>query len=189
MNHQKNKNDPIAMEPVTLTPVGIVHSELKEPMLRADEDGLSLEERNQKVGEMRRRLKTLVSELVINAELADLLDGIEAFSHILVLYWPHLVTEKRRKSLHKVHPMGRKDIPRQGIFATCSPSRPNPILVTAVKLLGRSDNVLHVQGFEAVDGSPILDIKAYNPGYYRIENPKVADWMKSLQREMDEDDG
>lgn len=185
MNNQKEFT---TMEPVTLTPVGIVRSEIKEPMLRADEEGLSLEERNQRVTEMRIKLKTLVSELVIDPDLDGVLDGIEAFSHILVLYWPHLVPEERRKTLRRVHPMGRKNIPQQGVFATCSPARPNPILVTAVKLLGKNGNVLQVQGFEAVDGSPILDIKAYNPGYYRVENPKVADWMEALQRELDEPD-
>jgi tRNA-Thr(GGU) m(6)t(6)A37 methyltransferase TsaA len=121
--------------------------------------------------------------VAINPKLSEILDGIEGFSHILVLYWPHLVPEKRRK-LQKVHPMGRKDIPRQGIFATCSPARPNPVLVTAVRLLERNGNVLRVQGLEAVDGSPVVDIKPYNPRYYRVENPIVPEWMKKLQDEI-----
>ncbi|MGB5986962.1 MAG: tRNA (N6-threonylcarbamoyladenosine(37)-N6)-methyltransferase TrmO, partial [Desulfobacterales bacterium] len=45
---------------------------------------------------------------------------MEGFSHIVVLYWPHLIDPKRR-TLRKVHPMGRKDLPRQGIFAIRSP--------------------------------------------------------------------
>lgn len=183
-------NDPIhniaSMESLTLNPVGVVRSDIKKPMLRADEEGLSVEEREHKVKEHRRMLKTLISEIVVDPELIGILDGIEGYSHILVLYWPHLVPEARR-GLRKVHPMGRKDIPAQGIFATCSPARPNPVLVTAVRLVERCDNVLKVQGFEAVDGSPVIDIKPYNPNYYRIEDPTVPDWMVKLQEELEED--
>lgn len=174
--------DTPAMKSVTLTPVGIICSEIKEPTLRADEDGLSPAERNRKTETHRTRLKTMVSEIVINPALSDILDGIEGFSHILVLYWPHLVPQARR-NLQKVHPRGRKDIPRQGIFATCSPARPNPVLVTAVRLLERKKNILRVQGLEAVDDSPVLDIKPYNPGYYHVDQPIIPDWMKKLQEE------
>jgi len=172
-----------ASDSIILTPIGMVRSEIKEPILKANEDGLTRELRSQQEKEYRKKLKTLVSEVLIDQGLSEILDGIEGFSHILVLYWPHLVPEKRRKLL-KVHPMGRKDIPQQGVFATCSPARPNPVLVTAVRLLERSGNVLRVQGLEAVDGSPIVDIKPYNPRYYRVESPEVPEWMKKLQKEI-----
>lgn len=185
-NQQKQSShvetDLSAMEPIILTPVGIIFSEIKTPMLRADKDGLSLEEHHQTVKDHHSRVRALVSELVIEPGLTHILDGIEGFSHILVLYWPHLVATERRH-LQKVHPMGRKDIPEQGIFATCSPARPNPVLVTAVRLLERKKNILRVQGLEAVDGSPVLDIKPYNPGYYRVDQPIVPGWMKQLQEE------
>lgn len=174
------------MKPITLTPVGIVRSEIRKPMLRADEDGLSLEERNRKVTELRVKIKTLVSELIFAPQFVETLEGIEGFSHILVLYWPHLVPPDRR-NLQKVHPMGRKDIAAQGIFATCSPARPNPVLVTAARLLERTGATLRVRGLEAVDGSPILDIKPYNPGYYRIDNPLLPEWMQRLHAELDSD--
>jgi tRNA-Thr(GGU) m(6)t(6)A37 methyltransferase TsaA len=170
---------------ITLNPIGFVRSEIKESMLGTDEEGLSLKERTEKVREKHKKLKKMVSELIIKPELNEILDGIEGFSHILVLYWPHLIPPERRE-LRKVHPMGRKDVPKQGIFATCSPARPNPILVTAIKLLERKENVLKVQGFEALDGSPILDIKPYNPGYYRIDNPSVPEWMEKFHREFED---
>ena len=191
MNDQTKKQTSTAMdtwnlptEPVSLTPVGIVRSDIKAPALKADKDGLSREENSGKIEEDRRKVKEMISEIIIKPELADILDGIDAFSHILVLYWPHLVPPERR-SLRKVHPMGRKEIPRQGIFATCSPARPNPILVTAVRLLERRNHILRVQGFEAVDGSPVLDIKPYNPGYYRIDQPTIPDWMSRVHRETE----
>jgi tRNA-Thr(GGU) m(6)t(6)A37 methyltransferase TsaA len=185
----RTKDDVSSSEPtaeyITLRPVGIVHSEIKEPMLRAGDDGLTRQVRMQQENEYHEKLKTLVSELVVDEWFSGILDGIDGFSHILVLYWPHLVASTRRNLL-KVHPMGRKDIPRQGIFATCSPARPNPVLVTAVRLLERIGNVLRVQGLEAVDGSPIVDIKPYNPRYYHVENAVVPEWMTKLQREISE---
>jgi tRNA-Thr(GGU) m(6)t(6)A37 methyltransferase TsaA len=170
--------------PITLTPVGVVWSEIKEPHLRARAEGLSLEQRMEIAREQHDRIKALVSEVVFFPEYAPLLEGVEAFSHVLVLYWPHLV-EPERRSLTHVHPMGRKDVPKQGIFATCSPARPNPVLITAVKLLERRGASLMVQGFEAVDGSPVLDIKPYNPHYLRVENPVLPEWMASLNRELE----
>ncbi len=174
-----------ALEPVTLIPVGIVISPVKKPVLRANEEGLSQEEQDVDVTEHHRKRKKTISEIWIKPELEGILDGIDGFSHIMVLYWPHLVDEERRKLL-KVHPMGRKDIPRQGIYATCSPARPNPVLVTAVKLLERKGNLLRVQGLEAVEGSPVLDIKPYNPGYYQIDNPSMPEWMEKIRNEMKE---
>lgn len=183
----KKKDDVLsgqpAADPIILKPVGIVRSEIKEPTLKAGDDGLTWQVRAQQEKNYRQKLKTIISELVVNEELSGILDGIEGFSHILVLYWPHMVSPNRRNLL-KVHPMGRKDVPRQGVFATCSPARPNPVLVTAVRLLQRNGNVLHVQGLEAVDGSPIVDIKPYNPRYYRVESPMVPEWMKKIQKEI-----
>ena len=166
---------------ITLVPVGIVRSPIKEPTLNAGNEGLTRQVQSPQAEKAyRKKLESSVSELVVAEELSGILDGIEGFSHLLVLYWPHLVAANRR-SLLKVHPKGRKDIPRQGIFATCSPARPNPVLVTAVRLLERIGNVLRVQGLEAVDGSPIVDIKPYNPRYYRVESPVVPEWMNKLQ--------
>jgi tRNA (adenine37-N6)-methyltransferase len=124
--------------------------------------------------------------LVILDEWRELLDGIEAFSHALVLYWPHLLEPARRK-LRKVHPMGRQDLPLTGIFATRSPARPNPILVSVVRILGKNENVLKVKGLEAVDGSPILDIKPHVEAYDSKEKPTVAPWMERIQREFEAD--
>ena len=171
-----------SLQPVTLTPVGIVRSDIKEPILKGSSEGLSLEARKEKIKAHREQVKNQICDIIIHPELTDILDGIEGFSHILVLYWPHL-TPPLAADVLKVHPMGRKDIPKQGIFATCSPSRPNPVLITAVKLAQRENNVLKVQGFEAVDGSPVLDIKPYNPGYYRIDEPGLPEWMQRIRAE------
>ena len=163
---ENKKNPTLSMQ---LTPVGVVRSEIKTPMISADQADLTPEQRMEKVKAYHRRVEDTVCELVIEARWAELLDGIDAFSHILVLYWPHLLDPARRE-LKKVHPMGRKDMPLQGIFATCSPARPNPVLVSAVPLVARKGNLLEVRGLEAIDGSPIIDLKPYSQNYLQIDN-------------------
>jgi tRNA (adenine37-N6)-methyltransferase len=160
-----------------LHPVGVVRSGIKKPMLQAGKADIAGEERNDQDREFRRKVQDNVCELIIFSEWEELLEGIEGFSHILVLYWPHLIDPERRK-LKRVHPMGRKDLPEQGIFATCSPARPNPVLVTAVPLLGRIGNILKVKGLEAIDGSPIIDIKPYVRHYHFTDTPTVPEWME-----------
>ena len=169
-----------AAPPMQLRPVGVVRSNLKEPSLVAESGDL---EWHSKEGQ--REWRTRISELVIDSGLAGILDGIEDFSHLLVLYWAHRVPPEGR-SLIKAHPMGRKDLPLVGIFSTCSPARPNTICAIVVRLLGRKENVLTVEGLDALDGSPLIDIKPYIPSYYRVDNIKVADWMLQIEREFAE---
>ncbi|BBO68566.1 tRNA (N6-threonylcarbamoyladenosine(37)-N6)-methyltransferase TrmO [Desulfosarcina alkanivorans] len=178
--------DPVHPQTMQLTPVGVVRSAIDKPMLSADEADLSLADRMDNIKAYHRRVENTVCQLVIGPQWADLLDGIEDFSHVLVLYWPHLIDPARR-SLRKVHPMGRKDLPLKGIFATCSPARPNPVLVSAVPLVARKGNVLEVRGLEAVDGSPIIDVKPYSRSYLQVDNLKVADWMETIHREMEKE--
>jgi len=180
---KKERNNVMVMQ---LNAVGVVRSGIKTPMLTAVESGLSLEEHMDKIKAHYRQVKESVCELIIDPRWEELLDGIEDFSHILVLYWPHLI-EPERRNLRKVHPMGRKDLPFKGIFATCSPARPNPVLVSAVPLIARKANVLSVKGLEALDGSPIVDVKPYSESYLRVDNLNVADWMKKIHRELESD--
>lgn len=162
-----------------LRPVGVVRSVLEEPSLAPRRGDLHWE-----AGADRTHQEyNTVAHLVIDSELTGILDGIDGYSHLLVLYWAHLVPAEAR-SLTKVHPMGRKDLPLTGIFATCSPARPNPICVTAVRLLERRGNVLVVEGLEAVDGSPLIDIKPYTPYYYSARDVMVSEWMVQIEREL-----
>jgi len=169
------------MSEIKLNPVGFVRSDVKEPSLVARSGDLN------RGNEDRRPSHSFesVSELVIDSSYAGILDGIEDFSHLLVLYWAHCV-EPEGRSLTKVHPMGRKDLPLVGVFSTCSPARPNPVLVIAVRLLERDGFVLRVKGLDAVDGSPVLDIKPYLPSYYAIKDVKLSDWMSRILSEMNE---
>jgi tRNA-Thr(GGU) m(6)t(6)A37 methyltransferase TsaA len=182
---QDQPNNALTM---SLSPIGVVRSPIKKPMLTAGESDLSLAERMDKIKAYHQGVNATECELVVAPKWEELLDGIEGFSHVLVLYWPHLIEPARRK-LRKVHPMGRKDLPLQGIFATCSPARPNPVLVSAVPLVAREKNVLKVRGFEAVDGSPIIDIKPYSKSYLQATNLTMPAWMEQIHRELaDESD-
>ncbi len=172
---------------INLFAVGVVHSSIKEPMMVADKEGLTLMERMETTRANRRKIRETVSELIIDPKWEELLDGIDGFSHILVLYWPHLIDPARR-TLRRVHPMGRKDLPSQGIFATCSPARPNPVLVSAVRLMTRKGNVLEVKGLDAVDGSPIIDLKPYSKSYLTVKDLTVPAWMEQINKELGEGD-
>lgn len=170
-----------SMAEILLRPVGVVKSDREEPSLVAETDELVWQAKTSEA----REWQSIKSELVVNSELTGILDGIEDFSHILVLYWAHRVSPAGR-SIIKVHPMGRKDLPLVGIFATCSPARPNSICATVARLVERKGNVLIVEGLDAVNGSPLLDIKPYNPTYFAPKNAKVAGWMARIQQEIAE---
>jgi tRNA-Thr(GGU) m(6)t(6)A37 methyltransferase TsaA len=167
-----------------ISPIGEVRSPFKTPVMQPGQTDMELNERLAKIRAHYRQVKETISELMIYERWAALLDGIEGFSHILVLYWPHLIDPERRK-LEKVHPMGRKDLPEQGIFATRSPARPNPVLVSTVPLLARQGNVLKVKNLEALDGSPLIDIKPYVEIYHEAQNPRFPDWLHQIHRDLE----
>ncbi len=141
-------------EEIKLKPIGKVRSEIKEPT-------------HQKQPE-------LVSEIIIDKDLTEALDDLDEFSHIIVLWWIH---KSRRPAPMKVHPRGNPRNKLMGVFATRSPDRPNPIGQSTVRLLGRRGNVLKVQGLDAIDGTPVLDIKPYIPGYDSVDEATAPPWV------------
>ena len=92
-------------------------------------------------------------------EYEEGLDGIEAFSHIILIYHFHLIKEAKLKVIPYM------DSSPKGVFATRAPSRPNPIGISTVRLLKREGNILHVENVDIVDLSPLLDIKPYVPQF------------------------
>ncbi len=118
--------------------------------------------------------KSVISRVEIEALYADGLGGIEDCSHLYLLYF---LQSPRYELL--VHPKGRDDLPRVGIFCTRSPHRPNPIGLTLVRLLSRRGRVLEVQEADAYNGSLVLDIKPFFlqklPGGLRF-----PDWVAKI---------
>ena len=79
----------------------------------------------------------------------------------------------------KVHPRGRQDLPLVGLFATRAPYRPNPVGMSVVRLLECRGNVIKVQGLDAINGTPVIDIKPYLPrdGVVDVTFPQ---WVSKL---------
>ena len=146
-----------ALPPMTAKAIGIVRNEIKQ------------------AAPARRNWGEIVSEIVIDTSLTEALDGLEEFSHIIVLYWMHRATS-REVSL-KVHPRGKQELPLVGLFVTRSPNRPNPIGKATVRLLQRQGNILRVEGLDAIDGTPVIDIKPYIPGYDSAANTTEPQWI------------
>jgi tRNA-Thr(GGU) m(6)t(6)A37 methyltransferase TsaA len=170
---------------MVLQPVGVIKNQIKEPILEAGKDGIKMKGRLDDVTKKVHEIAQGQSEIIINPNVAAILEGIEEYSHIVVLYWAHKVPSESR-SLVKVHPMGRKEIPKKGIFSTCSPARPNPVLMTVVRLCARRENVLTVAGLDAIDNTPVLDVKPYVPDFYPQDDVVIAGWMQRLLEEMSE---
>jgi len=169
----------------TVRPVAVVRNNIEKPFLVAGKNGLEMQGGNdENMSDIRNR-RDEISEIIVDDRYAELLDGVEDYSHLVVLFWGHQVTEEGR-SLKKIHPMGRKDYPEMGIFCTCSPARPNPVLMTIVKLHARKGNVLEVSGFDAIDRSPVIDIKPFVMNSIPKEDVKAAWWMDELHREIEE---
>jgi tRNA-Thr(GGU) m(6)t(6)A37 methyltransferase TsaA len=103
--------------------------------------------------------KNLVSCLVIDSRYAKALDGLEEFSHLLVITRLHLPG----RVLLKRHPRNRQDLPVVGVFATRSQMRPNRLGLHVVRLMERKKDELLVQGLDTVNGTPLIDIKPYIP--------------------------
>ena len=125
--------------------------------------------------------KTLISKIVIEARFSQALAGLGDFSHIFVIFWMHQIPASEETALH-VHPRGRADMPLVGVFATRSPRRPNPVGLTLVELVKHDDTVLWVRGLDALDGSPVLDIKPYDD-WDSAADFKVPEWLARLNRQ------
>jgi tRNA-Thr(GGU) m(6)t(6)A37 methyltransferase TsaA len=127
-----------------LRPIGLVHSPFREPS-----------DLPPPAFAAPRFFERAVGEIEIFPEFAPGLEGLDGFSHIMVIFHFHRAGGAKLK----VVPPGRSR-PR-GVFATRSPHRPNPLGLSVLKLLGRDGRCLRVSGLDLIDGTPILDIKPY----------------------------
>jgi tRNA-Thr(GGU) m(6)t(6)A37 methyltransferase TsaA len=124
-----------------LKPIGIIHSPYKN-IGAAPYQGYKSEE---------------ISQIEVFQEFEEGLKDIEGFSHIIVIFWFH-----KSQGYHLLVKTPWDDI-LHGLFATRSPHRPCPLGLTVVELIARDKNILTVKGLDAIDGTPLLDIKPYIP--------------------------
>jgi tRNA-Thr(GGU) m(6)t(6)A37 methyltransferase TsaA len=145
--------------PITFLPIGYVESPIIEEQ---DEDWGNVE-----------------SILRINPEYTNGLIGLEDFSHIILIFFMHQAKFNIEDHLVR-HPRGRLDMPNIGIFAQRAKHRPNSIGITTVKLLNIQENEIHVIGLDAINGTPILDIKPYVSQFDRPSDYIQPEWINRL---------
>lgn len=146
---------------MNLEPIGIVRSPIKDAV---DENWGSV-----------------VCEIHLDKSLAPGLRGIEGFSHLMVLFHMHHFVFDASADLIR-RPRERQDMPWAGAFAQRAKHRPNPIGVTAVRVLQVQGNVLTVRGLDAIDGTPVLDLKPYLPSWDCRPEAEVPPWIEELTK-------
>jgi len=107
----------------------------------------------------------------------DGLMGLETFSHIVVCYWFHQNDTPESRRTLQVHPRGDKANPLTGVFATHSPRRPNLIAISICKILSIRDTAIEVDRIDALDGSPVIDIKCYIPSSRPASEVRLPEWV------------
>jgi tRNA-Thr(GGU) m(6)t(6)A37 methyltransferase TsaA len=173
MMNMKKKDKNADKKEVVFRPVGVVRTEA------SDDD-------------VRDRSQELEAKIEIFPEFEDALEGLDGFSHIFVL--SHLDRLRPEQiGVLKVRPrrLVRKgfkleELPLVGVFALDSPSRPNPIALSLVKLLHRRGRELTVSGLDCFNGTPVLDIKPYRDDY-RADQYDLAEWYRKLREKAGED--
>jgi tRNA (adenine37-N6)-methyltransferase len=127
---------PVAVEPVAFRPIGYVENDFDEPA--------ALDQ-----------MRAAESRIVLDPALIEGLEGLQVGQSIMVIFHFH----RAQGYALRQHPRGDENRPMRGVFALRSPRRPNPIGVTMVDLLGVDENVLRVRGLDAINGTPVFDLK------------------------------
>jgi tRNA-Thr(GGU) m(6)t(6)A37 methyltransferase TsaA len=140
--------------------------------------------RNEFESEIPQGYEDSFSEIIIYEDLTEGLHKIDENSHIVVVFWMDRIEEKER-NIMKMHPKGREDLPLLGVFATRSPRRPNPMGIRAVKLVERDKNILNVKGLDALNGTPVLDIKPYSRKHDLVADAKTPWWVKRFNEKRE----
>ncbi|MFP4554400.1 MAG: tRNA (N6-threonylcarbamoyladenosine(37)-N6)-methyltransferase TrmO [Actinomycetota bacterium] len=153
----------------SLTSIGVVRTDATDSEVRAEK-------------------RDIEGVLEIFPEFAPALEGIDGYTHLFVIYYFHELRDDQIGPL-QVRPrrlirkgLTLEALPLVGVFALDSPTRPNPIGLTLVQLLKREGARLSVKGLDCFDGTPILDLKGYQPDY-RTQEFSLPNWY---QRLMDE---
>ena len=109
------------------------------------------------------------------------------FSHVFVIYWMNHISPQSRETL-TFKPPYKKEYPEVGIFACNIPNRINPIGITPCRILKIEKNKIYLKGLDALDGTPVLDIKPYRPHCYYVKGAKVAPWTHYHHNKEKKDD-
>ena len=144
----------VPREPVTYRPVGVVHNHVRTSRLSGWDD--------------------VRSDIFLREDLAGALEGLDDFSHVIVVFHVDKVPESEQRLRL---PVGTDGVER-GVFATRSQRRPNAIGISVVPIVHRRLGVLRVVGLDAIDGTPVLDLKPYLPAFDAALDAKLAPWAE-----------
>ena len=107
----------------------------------------------------------------------DALLGLEEFSHIHVLFWFHENDTPELRHTLQVHPRKDPSNPLTGVFATHSPKRPNLIGLTRCRIMDIDGCRIRIDAIDAIDGSPVIDIKGFIPDQQPLTGVRLPKWM------------
>jgi tRNA-Thr(GGU) m(6)t(6)A37 methyltransferase TsaA len=153
-------------EGIELKPIGVVHTDASDDQIREE-------------------TKEVEAVVEIFPEFEEALEGLDGYSHLFIIAYFHKLRPEQIGSL-KVKPkratkrgFNIEELPLLGVLALDSPTRPNPIGLTLVRLLKRDARKLFVSGIDLFDGTPVIDIKPYQPDY-KANNYSVPKWYLHL---------
>jgi tRNA-Thr(GGU) m(6)t(6)A37 methyltransferase TsaA len=119
--------------------------------------------------------------IVIDGEMRGGLDGLAGFSHLVVLWWAHGFADEAYRGITVLDSPYREGPEKIGVFATRSPVRPNPLMVSVAEL-GSIDverGEIRLPSLDAEEGSPVVDLKPYHPAEDRVREAAVPRWCRS----------
>ena len=122
----------------------------------------------------------VISEIILSDKLSeDSLKGIEEFSHVEIIFYFHLA-DPAAISISASHPRDNKKLPKTGIFAQRKKARPNMLGSTIVKLIKAEKNILTVSGLDAINETPVIDIKPVMREFLPEGNVIQPEWTKEI---------
>ncbi len=149
------------MEPVTYQPIGVIRTPF------TDIEGMPVQAS---------AAAGVPGRIELDARFAEGLRDIDGFSHLVLIYHLHRMTDQRLT----VTPF--LDVSPHGIFATRSPARPNPIGLSTVRLISVAGAALEIEDVDMLDGTPLLDLKPYVPAFDDRENARIGWFSGRLDR-------
>jgi len=149
------------MNHIKLHPIGVVNSPVTD---RTDENWGKIK-----------------SKVVLNQDFSGAFSGLEGFSHAIIVTYLHEANYRKEQHL-KRRPRKLKTMPLVGVFSQRVKDRPNPIGITAVQIVSVKGDILEIKGLDAINGTPVLDVKPYYPQYDKVEDSKVPEWVDTLMK-------
>lgn len=116
--------------------------------------------------------------LEIREIFLDGLLGLDQFSHVWLFCWFHQSDTEQKRATLQVHPRNDKRNPLTGVFATRSPRRPNPVAIYLSAIHSMHGNKIELDPLDAMDGTPVVDIKPYIPLSDSISDAVIPEWVK-----------